>query len=307
MLEWLRAYGSTPAIDRVALSRLDRAALDERMDRAVPFVVSDMARGWAACDRWRDVDYLVDRIASDEVGFQRQAQFNKPESYAGHRVVPFDEAAAVLKSDSEPVVSIYHEGLGKLAADVDLAPAIAALPRPRGYPRWRYFLGRNNPTAWHIHVTDETFATQVIGPKVFVLLRPTAELARHRAALDRDEYLDQASPVARFLERKLDESQRPFGRENPDTVVVHLAPPDSLYIPALWLHGVIAAKPDDFIFTLSYCWASPLHIYGELANPMVRAVLRGWLTQLSWRSRGLIAALVGPAVVARVLRNRRLR
>lgn len=273
-----------------------------------PCLVKNAVVHWPAYRAWRQRGYLRrnsdnrpvmvrSSLVSEVVGWSgpRIRDRLRAETRSAYSEMPFHDFLQAAETSDAPLVAdscrFSAEGpLERMRADVGGIPFMPALPRSRRYPPHRVFFYRRSYTDWHLHSTDETFMSQVIGTKEVLLLPPDETTWRQlRPIIEKQGYL-------------WDIDARDFpetGALRPYRVVVE--PGDAVYIPVFWWHAVESVD-DQFGVTVAATFSSPLHVNGDMRNPIARRLAK---THMLSRHAPLVIGMIAYSAGYRALNRRR--
>jgi hypothetical protein len=214
-----------------------------------PCIIRGAVRHWPALQKWSDRDYLKSRSGHHSVYFNpNEYHVSARKMEAARTTVSFAEAIDRLHDRETKIAIVATAAPSELLSDLGRISFLSRAEPAFTYPPARYFFYRNAGTTWHYHPFDETLMCQVVGAKKIGLLNTDTPFnkAVSRIFFQEDYYNDASAFEA------LREADLPWFSAN-------LEPGDSLYIPPLWWHGVIALG-ENFGATATVTWRSPLHV-----------------------------------------------
>lgn len=250
----------------------------EYVDQCRPLVIRSATQHWPASERWRDPEYIADKLRDVKFGIHREPVIELswrqrlwPDRFAKvfetHArgvetyVVGYDELMQLIASDE--IVFAYSvqidstSSLSPLHDDIGDFPVVPRPGRPHYYKPLRAFVHGVSYTDWHCHPDDNTFMCQFGRPKTLYLLPPDQatwdvlfDVAQHEARIG-------AADPAQYPQLKT---------LTPRTAIVN--PGDAVYIPPNWWHAVECTEVSTLLgITVAKCWASPLHIRSDPRFP----------------------------------------
>ena len=227
--------------------------------RAVPAVVSDVQRGWAAEGRWT-VERLAERFGGVVVGVHLPDGSWAREPLAEYAAKANERAEEAERSGGAPPYIrtwTFEDELPELASEWERPDDIfedwfMKLPEAMRPPFTFMFVGTPGAeTKLHVDIWNtDAWLTNLQGAKRFVLFHP----AQRRLVEDEDGFVDLRDPdAARFPELK---------KATP--VVVDLAEGETIYIPRKWPHYAVSLTPTVSL-TVNFCSAANRRAVLELA------------------------------------------
>jgi hypothetical protein len=226
----------------VALGDLTAATfLSEYVARGRPVVIRGALDGWAALERWRDVDYLVERAGDRTIAATNvESGVRAPMPLARFWRNTFEGSddphayvnAVIVQDDAEGV-------LGNLRDDTRVGPFFD----PADHRSTLVFAGRDTRSGLHFHPATEAYLCQVVGRKRALLFPPT-----DTKNLDPISWWSPHQAFSRIVfprDGGWPDADRFPGLAATHPVEVELEPGDVLYIPIHWWHVVFG--PDTAI------------------------------------------------------------
>lgn len=241
------------------------------IDQCKPLVIRAATAHWPAAERWRDPDYVAQKLRDVkfyvhrepviELSWRQRLWPNRFASvFEAHArgvsasVVSYDEFIQLAASNE--LVFAYSvqidesSSLSALHADIGGFNIVPHPGRPHYYKPLRAFVHGMSYTDWHCHPDDNTLMCQFGRSKTLHMLPP-----------DQDTW-DVMFDVARHEDRigAADPDRFPGLKTlKPSVAVVH--PGDAVYIPPNWWHAVECSETSTQLgITVANCWGSPLHI-----------------------------------------------
>lgn len=228
-----------------------------------PCLVKGAVKHWPAMQLWKNKSYWKTACENFNIYVYPHQNYNN-KALNQEEEMPFYDAIERLFQKSDPVFSMPSEAIDKnnrfagLVKDVTGFTFLPEPAKPRIYNRTRMFMYRRASTAWHYHDVDETLMCQVEGAKRIVLFSPN---------------IRNAAYVTDFLHQECYLEGIKLASKDLKPIIVDVEKGDALYIPPYWHHGVVP-KDSEVGFTVAYCWASPLHKFGDFSNYFVRRLYR---------------------------------
>lgn len=257
-------------------------------------LIKGAVKHWPAITKWKNKSYWQSHCADFEVdAFLSQNFIDHRKQQRGRLTLSYHQAIERLFSGIDPVFSIPSEEITStnrfagIVEDIGDFGFLPNPPAPRWYQKMRFFSYRNSATAWHYHNVDETLMCQVNGTKRVLLLPPDIPSVDYVTDFFlKEKYLD-GEALNNYLRLK--------------PLVAEVEEGDALYIPPYW-HHVVVPVGNEVGFTLAYCWASPLHILGNVFNYFVRRLYAEALRPFSIKSAAI--PLVALSAIAAYIKRK---
>ena len=253
---------SVPVVKAEELSK--DVFIKEWVNNNQPCLIKGAVSHWPASNKWGDIDYWKSTCDDFPLCAYPHHNYGRIKNRMGIDL-GFYEAIDRLFSGLDHIFSMPSEPVApnsrfeKLIADLPGFKFMPDSPLPRLYDRMRMFMYRRAATTWHYHDTDETLMCQIKGGKKVALFSPQISNPMH---------------VAAFMQQELHMEGQSLNQNislNPS--IINVEEGDALYIPPYWHHGVVPLD-GEIGFTLAYCWASPLHKFGDFTNSFVRKLYK---------------------------------